>query len=703
MTSTRLTILILVAVVSTSALLQSSGGLYNTGIVSGPENLTNPYGFFWSAGYPFNYPDSNNQTWVIRALPNKQIHLRFRSFNTQEGGDVVEIRDGGSESSELLGQESGVLLPPSYVSSSNNMHIKFTSDEIINSVGFYAIYQTADHVDKNKTGEFLSKNYPDTPPRHTVEEWVIESELKRKMVICFKDFKLVASDTIPYRENLTIYGGTTMESPQIFFLKGTPTTMPALIVEGNQVLFRLQSAAAYSDPSRGFRGFYASANALVSDNYETGYIQTPNYPENYTNMEDFIWLIYPNEKEPVNSTRKIYLYFNDFITNIEDFAAVYDGPSSDSPLLGNISGFLTKPKSFWSTDSVMTVQFVSDDQNTSCGFKAFYQSTDHVIKGDIGTFSSSGYPRPYRPNSEERWIIETTRKTFIYFDTFNTTATSDVLFVYDGPTRQHNETVQRYSGTSRSTTLVPGAVYLQFVATSTNSANLIGFYARFASVDEVTNSTHNGIVKSPNYPENYDENEDFLHLIYQQTSADMGHKIYLFFTVFDLQDDNVTVYDGMSTSSVILGTYTGNSLPNSLVSSGNSLSIHLKSNAQNSGLGYVAEFAYVEYAFTNSSGYLLTPGFPSHYPTDSKREWVIDVPDRNKKVGLNFLDFNLGVPGTDYVEIRDGAGPASPILAIYNGTQIPPSVSSTSHKMYVKFQSVKGSFMGFYALFSEVE
>jgi neuropilin 2 len=62
--------------------------------------------------------------------------------------DFIEIRDGDSESADLLGKHCGNIAPPTIISSGSMLYIKFTSDYARQGAGFslrYEIFKTGKH------------------------------------------------------------------------------------------------------------------------------------------------------------------------------------------------------------------------------------------------------------------------------------------------------------------------------------------------------------------------------------------------------------------------------------------------------------------------------------------------------------------------------------------------------------------------------
>ncbi|EFP03477.1 hypothetical protein CRE_09483 [Caenorhabditis remanei] len=97
-----------------------------------------------------------------------------------------------------------------------------------------------------------------------------------------------------------------------------------------------------------------------------------------------------------------------------------------------------------------------------------------------------------------------------------------------------------------------------------------------------------GVITSPNYPHNYDNN----HFCSYQLATLGSYKILLKFDEFitESNDDIVRVYDGDSSDKPLLGTYSGNLNPFSLVSTGNTMYVTFKTDAFNNFQGFSARF-----------------------------------------------------------------------------------------------------------------
>ena len=106
------------------------------------QSLNGSYGSFNSPNYPNNYPHNQNCFWTISVPYGNHVSLEFLSFSVEYWSgcpyDFVEIRDGSSASSPVLGKYCGTAKPPTIVSTSNSMLVNFHSDHIKVDLGFSA-------------------------------------------------------------------------------------------------------------------------------------------------------------------------------------------------------------------------------------------------------------------------------------------------------------------------------------------------------------------------------------------------------------------------------------------------------------------------------------------------------------------------------------------------------------------------------------
>lgn len=95
---------------------------------------------------------------------------------------------------------------------------------------------------------------------------------------------------------------------------------------------------------------------------------------------------------------------------------------------------------------------------------------------------------------------------------------------------------------------------------------------------------------------------------------------------------------------------------------------------------------------TKSSDTIYSPDYDTQdtYPANMSCTWLISLP--KNKIQLSFSAFDLQAPGPscqhgDFVEVRDGEYPDSPVLGTFCGSNIPSDTFSSGSYMLVQFRS----------------
>ena len=103
------------------------------------QNANNQSGLIQSSTGSY-YSSSMNCSWTITS--NATLELAFVGpFKTERNTDFVYVYDGSSSSARLIGRFSGSSRPGTIVSSSNQLHVRFTSDSFSRYYGFKAVYR----------------------------------------------------------------------------------------------------------------------------------------------------------------------------------------------------------------------------------------------------------------------------------------------------------------------------------------------------------------------------------------------------------------------------------------------------------------------------------------------------------------------------------------------------------------------------------
>jgi hypothetical protein len=195
---------------------------------------------------------------------------------------------------------------------------------------------------------------------------------------------------------------------------------------------------------------------------------------------------------------------------------------------------------------------------------------------------------------------------------------------------------------------------------------------------------------------NYLQGADCSWLIDPQTAQDSISKITLTFDRFETgSGDPVTIYDGPTANSPVLGNYLGNTLPPAVSSTGNKMLITFKSSEGNSASGWSANYSTTAPVWCNGlinitadTAEITDGSLNFNYHNHSLCRWMITPANGKKPLTIYFKSLDTE-PVKDGLRILDpDSHDTLAIISGHYGSQvIPDSVSSPSGKMYVIFSS----------------
>ncbi|KAG1945596.1 neuropilin-2 [Pimephales promelas] len=237
-------------------------------------------GYITTPGYPLEYPPHQNCRWVITAPePSQRIVLNFNPHFELEKldcrYDFIEIRDGNSDSADLLGRHCSNIAPPAIISSGPVLHIKFVSDYAHQGAGFslrYEIYKTGSDCSRNFTspsGVIESPGFPDKYPHNLECTFIIIVPPHMDVTLTFLTFDL-ENDPLQGSEGeckydwLEVWDGLPQVGPLIGRHCGTK--IPSEIQSSTGIL----SLSFHTDMAVAKDGFSARYNMTlkeVNDNF----------------------------------------------------------------------------------------------------------------------------------------------------------------------------------------------------------------------------------------------------------------------------------------------------------------------------------------------------------------------------------------------------------------------------------------------------
>ncbi len=515
-----------------------------------------------------------------------------------------------------------------------------------------------------------------------------------------EDFLRVAwqGPTIPVRETIS---GTylTTDGLSCNAVANTPTPTPT----------ETATATPTTTPAGNPSMCTSTTSSAVSGTlYDSG-----GASSNYGDGENCAFLIQPA------GGGTIEMNFSQFNTEAShDLLYVYDGSSTSGVLLGVYSGGALPP-TLWAASGSMYLVFTSDASAFDAGFTATWttapQGDQYVMCNSLTTstltsgtlYDSGGAAYDYEDQENCSFLIQPVGGGTIEmnFSQFNTEASHDLLYVYDGSSAS-GVLLGVYSGGALPPTLwaASGSMYLVFVSDA--SAFDAGFTAtwttapqgdQYVMCNSLTTSTLTSgtLYDSGGAAYDYEDQENCSFLI-QPVG---GGTIEMNFSQFNTEasHDLLYVYDGSSASGVLLGVYSGGALPPTLWAASGSMYLVFTSDASAFDAGFTATWTTApqgdQYVMCNSlttstltSGTLYDSGGAAYGYEDQENCSFLIQPAGGGVVQLDFTAFDTENTW-DTLTIYDGVDTSGTVLGVYSGGALPPTLWAASGSMHLVFQS----------------
>ncbi|KAJ3659671.1 hypothetical protein Zmor_011346 [Zophobas morio] len=678
-----------------------------------------------SPGYPENYPLNMECTWTIQVKPGHQILLNVIDFSMESYSvcryDWLEIRNGGSAVSPLLGKFCGTNIPKSIPSHANKVYINFRSDMTKSERGFKIKWEaTATGCGgslSSPTGSIISPNYPEPYSVHTDCIWKIAVSTGSLIQAVFSDLDLEEHSECQL-DYVEILDGPSLNSKS---LGRFCTSHPSFIRStSNSLTVRFRS-----DLSRNGRGFQLQYTTMCNNTLKgfRGVIESPNFPNSYPGSINCNWEIKVAERNNIN------ISFSHF--DLERIAPDHSAYSDNKCIYDYLEIFYIEPVQeyeeegpfqkygvYCGTDDppLITlksnhakIHFVSDNLITGNGFRLEWQieGCGDILTRPNGTISSPNYPNAYPPSVECNWQIQADfgqhiEITFHKIELEKTyTCHLDYINLYNGEDdtypiiasvcHQDKPITLRSSG---------NMMYIKFKADS--SVQGIGFIANYTTKATKCGGKYiadKATIMSPNYPQNYEVNDTCSY----QIEIGEGHMISLKFEDFDLftpdgvncgsnNNSFVKVYDGPTIDYPILAKVCGKDAPNhTIISTTNKMYVEMVTQTDVVAKGFLANYkrtcgARIE---TDGTGYIrLNPNDLDY--EEFNCSWTIVSKDPSKHVSLTITHLDTMSSYCDEsfnaLKIYNGASSDAPLLGSYCGTKSPPTLTTDGSAMHIDIE-----------------
>ncbi|XP_058975812.1 cubilin homolog [Musca domestica] len=475
------------------------------------------FGVIKSPNWPNAYADNMNCTWVITAPLGYKIELKVQNFTLEDEcvGDFLEIRNGVSDSSPLIGRYCGNQIPSRIPSFGNGLHVRFISDGSTQGSGFHLTWEQAETGCGGKMTSYKgSIHAPITTVayqhQHTCD-WQIHVAQGSSITL-----SLISSEedlAFCHGKRLTIYDGSHPSSKQITFNCSDiqKTGNLTLTSSSNQLLIIYKTAESFITRPEFILDYETNCN-MVTDHVH-GIIESPNFPETYPDLLNCKWDIHGG-----GAKNKIQLAFShlrlesDNILCEQDYIELWDMQNSD---VLKKQRLCTPPIEPYTTEgNHLRILFVSDYSNNKNGFRAEFSriGCGQVFNQRFNTIKSPNYPRSLDLDCD--WYIEVEPNAQIVLslqeyvlDTDTTDCSSDTLVVKETKTSNHT-LLQQCSLTTSTIQITSPSNRLYLHYRSGSSGNRKYFKAMYHSLPAKCGGTFitpSGSITSPKYPANSSE------------------------------------------------------------------------------------------------------------------------------------------------------------------------------------------------------
>ncbi|XP_076628821.1 cubilin [Colletes latitarsis] len=664
--------------------------------------------------------------WVVITNSSLVLNLTFTRFNLEDSTDCkfdfLQIHDGRNAGSQIIGRFCGNKLPNgngTIISTHNTLYLWFHSDSSVSHDGFALHWNSIEPVCGGRlTDDYGTISSPGSPGRYPPNRdcfWSINVNPTKRIQFHFGQLMLEEHPTCQ-SDYLEIVG----ELDERLGLYCNHTRPPPLIAPGSEAMIHFHSDSAGQDS--GFQIHYSTIEGIpgCSGVYTapTGTISLPTHTSTYRENMECDWRIQMPHGERIQITWSKF-ELEDSTSCEFDYVKIFDGPTSDSPLLGRFCG-TTIPPTIRSTSNALLVIFKSDWMLGMGGFTFAYNIIcGGVFTASSGTFHSPMYPNSYHHSRICTYEIEQPAGMRIALSITDLDIEGinppecffDFLEIFDGDS-ENSANLATLCG-NKENLIEPyysthNFMFLKFSTDGSVSGR--GFMANYTTIPSRCGGLLKapvGTIQSPVDDEKYLNYETCIWTI----QAPPGYVVQIMWLTFDLEyhnecmNDYVKIYEYHTISEAdLLGTFCGTKKPPIITSQGNSMTVRFETDSSVTRQGFVASYFFIDGSkvcgghFIRLNGVIKSPNYPESYSNKRECTWVIEAPNRQKVI-LNVEDFELESHSTcifDYLEIRNGGYDTSPLIGKFCGTDIPSQIISQTNQIYLKFVSdVSKMYKGF--------
>ena len=343
-----------------------------------------------SPNFPHKYGSLSKCKWTLEGPQGSNIVLQFQEFDTEKTFDTVQILVGGRTEDKsvsfatLSGKEDLASKP--FVTASNFMIVKFTSDGSVERKGFRATWKTEPQncggtIRATAQGQVLtSPGYPKQYPGGLECLYIIQAQPGRIISLEVQDLDLNAG-----RDYVLVRDGDSPMSRAIARLSGAQKDNEKVIISTGNKLY-VYFKTSLGDSKKGFSIRYTQgckATIILLN----GTVTSPAFGlEDYPSNQECLYKIKNPSKGPLS------LRFDKFNVHQSDAVQVFDGSSTSGLRLHSGDGFTgsAPPKlTLTASSGEMLIKFVTDALHNDIGWTATFSADCPDLKPGEGALASS--------------------------------------------------------------------------------------------------------------------------------------------------------------------------------------------------------------------------------------------------------------------------------------------------------------------------
>lgn len=681
------------------------------------------HGTISSPGFPNPYPTSKDCKWKIQVSFSKRIQLNFATLQIGNHDechyDWLKVYDGPTTDDPTLVTYCNSSSPPPLVTSGSFAMLHFHSDDIPSDSGGFQITFSSTPGTPNcggfltsDKGTISSPNFPLKYDKLLDCEWSIRIRSPGdKIELKFTQIDLEYHPRCDH-DYIEIRDGIGPESPLIGKYCHGRVKPPENIISTKNALF----IRFHSDWNREGAGFHAVYETYCGGQYlgDSGIIKSPNFPYPYPDNKRCIYHI---KVSPSKAILVTFLHLDiepsPRIPHVElfilpcsyDYLELYGYGIDNATFSERICG-KTIPEPIETAMNELIITFVTDGSKRNSGFMLNYTTFDvacgGILRGPVGTFQSPSSDNMYLANKECNWLLIAPAGFLIQltFPVFSIEPSSTCRYDYV-EVREGNQTLGKYCGDTKPQPILSTneQLIVKFVTDTSNEHE--GFVASyiFLNGSQFCGGTYHkesGFIASPNYPRPYPHKRKCAWTI----QAPQGRKIQIKIIDFQLEPhkkclfDSLSIYNGQNRQSPKIGTYCGETIPESITSHGNAMFLEFKSDSGMAYKGFKIEWDTKSTGcggiLTSFTGVIQSPNYPDPYHHNAECVWKIHL-SRGSRIRLAFVDVEMERTdecNLDYVEVYDEPITRSPPLArvCHNGN-LKGEITSQSNVVTIKMRT----------------